>query len=146
MKHSPAEIMKLHAEGAALVDDPDQFTTPLWPAFVSMMPEENNRCVAFYNTTPQLIANLLSGPKLQWEGVQVSIRVEKNAHGAGWFKASQIKAYFEQRSQVSVPFNDETYILHQAYLESGPIDAGREETTRRCLFTLNYFLHLTKAS
>ena len=145
MKYPPSEILAQHLIEKNLAQRPADNAGD-WQAFIGRMPPAPDNAIMVADTSPEPIADLLRGPRLQWEGVQIIIRGGKEAAGynAAHRRGYIIKAYFEQlKHDVPVVFEDAGYLLHYVRLDSGPMFIGNEEETERPLFSSNYLIHLS---
>lgn len=145
LEHSAAEVLAGVLIALEVATDPLLEIPADWAAHVSYMPDEDDRCIAVYDTEPVKEGRIISsGEGIRRWGVQIVTRAGKNEYGLGWSRMLAIVTALEAVSAKSVVFDDGTYVIREIDVESGPMFFGREPEKERPKFSTNVLVLYAK--
>ena len=140
LQHSPEEVIRQLSIGLSVVTDPA--VKQPWPAYHSGLPDvEPDNLVVFYGTAGR--DDGFSQPDADREempGIQLAVR--GNQHSTSYRKAEQLATALDAVNRVIVTLGTVIYLVHAVIRTSNVLSIGREHTSKRRMFTVNFVVSL----
>jgi hypothetical protein len=109
-----------------------------WPAYVSFLPDFPAEAVAVYDSIGVQDGRLMSGIKIEHDGIQIILRSPE--YQDGWNKANDIALALDIQNNVSVDVESDTSYIVVNVSRIGTINAAgvdEKDGQRRHYFTIN---------
>jgi len=144
LDHSPADIVAQLLVDLSLGSDPTGSSA--WPVFVAREPETPDNCITVFGTASKKQGRTMNDGEVQEQhGIQVSVR--SGTYPTGFAKARAIAVALDESVRLNtVSLESATYTVYGVSRTSGPLDLGKEPTTKRNVFTINATVTLRQSS
>lgn len=134
---SPATILAEALIQSGLVSRPSSAAAPIWPVFVSHMPDTPDNAVCVYDTSGNRDGRIMrTGENIDKPGWQ--IRVRATGYPLAYNKILSLSRYVGTVRNLGVVINGETYTIYSVTKTGTPLSLGQEpDVKRRDAVTLN---------
>lgn len=136
LMHSPAEILRKLLLDRGL--GTDGASRSAWPVFTRNEPPAPDDCITLYDTQGTSDGRAhVDGTQFQHYGFQ--LRVRSGQDRDGWQKSSLVRDLFNRQvhNAVVVMADDTRYVVYAVTRVGQVVPIGKEESSKRNLFTLN---------
>ncbi len=148
--HAPADVLRWLLIAKLAAGDPRTAPLPAWPCYNDAEPSGPDNCLTTYDEQPQDDGRaMVDGEGFLHHGVQ--IRVRSSLPGTGRAKAEALRLVMTEgvhRELITVTYQGTaTYLVQCLAKVSGVLRLGAESpTSKRCLYTINALMSLTRTA
>lgn len=144
LTHSPGYVVRKALVDLALGTLPSASST--WPIHTGNLPDKPDNSVLITETAGRIDGrDHTSGETQEHQGIQIMVRSDR--FSSAWTKAANIaKTIDEDIARTTVVISASTYELLAITRTSGPINLGKEEGSKRQIFTINAIVSLRETT
>lgn len=147
LAHSPPEILQkaLVALSLGTLPSSSQGSSD-WPIWYGTLPNDPDNAI-FCQGTAGIPDGRIMNDGEQQEHFGVTVTVRSNSYADGYAKARAIKTNLDEnilRTSVTVSAN--VYLVHSISTRPGPLAIGKEEASKRELFTINMTMNVEQTT
>lgn len=145
---TPADVIAELLIAQGKVGDPGSADELDWPIYVNNLPESPVECLGIYDQEGVPVATILqTGVQVGWDGFQIIAATKEESFRRARQKLVEVAKYFEGIRSVGITVDEEQFqITSVQRTNQNPLPLGKEETTRRTLFALNFLTRVTKVA